>query len=79
MPLGLSARSLEVDLMLKMALRRAPVASNHWVADFSGFPTLGGQLQTLLGQLLTGVRGGLLEREINACLFAQGLGCFVGA
>lgn len=57
----------------------AAVASNHRVADFSGFPALGGQLQALRRQLLAGVCGGLLEREIDAGLLAQGLGRFVGA
>lgn len=55
-----------------------PVGSNHRVTDLSGFPALGGQLQALHGQLLAGLRGGLLERDINACLFAQDLGGFVG-
>jgi hypothetical protein len=74
-----NANSSGVDSRPRMTLRWAPAFSNHWVADLSGFPTLGGQLQALHGQLLACVRGGLLEREINACLFAQGLGGFVGA
>jgi hypothetical protein len=62
-----NANSSGVDSRPRMTLRWAPAFSNHW------------QLQALHGQLLACVRGGLLEREINACLFAQGLGGFVGA
>ncbi len=49
-------------------------ALHHRIADFSGFPALGGQLQALRRQLFASVCGGLLEREIDLGLFARGLG-----
>src|SRR5690606_13454888 len=57
---------------------RPTPSSDPRVADLPGFPALRRQLQALRSQLPARVRCRLLERSVDAVLFAHGTGRFAG-